>query len=89
MDMDILSMIPVEIYPLIVGLWIIGAIIKNTEKVKDCYIPFILMVLSIAASVLKLGANVDAVIIGVIVVGVAVLGENLIKQGSKALKGEE
>lgn len=89
MEMDILSMIPVEVYPLIVGLWIIGAIIKNTEKVKDCYIPFILMVLAIAASVLKLGANVDAVIIGVIAVGVAVLGENLLKQGKKAVNGEK
>lgn len=89
MNMDILSMIPVEVYPLIVGLWIVGAIIKNTNKVKDCYIPFILLVLSIVAIIFKLGPNVDAVIIGVLAVGVAVLGENLIKQGQKAVKGEE
>lgn len=88
MEMDILSMIPVEIYPLIVVLWIIGAFIKNTEKVKDCYIPFILLVFAIAAAILKLGVNVDAVIIGVMAVGVAVLGENLLKQGGKAIKGE-
>lgn len=88
MDMDILSMIPVEIYPLIAVLWIVGLIIKNTEKVKDCYIPFVLLVIAVAASVAKLGANVDAIIIGILAVGVAVLGDNLLKQGTKALKGE-
>lgn len=61
-------------------LFILGAIIKNTPNVKDWIIPYFLLVIGVGFTIALLGFNVDAVIQGVLVIGAAVFGNELIKQ---------
>lgn len=82
--MDMISLVPETLLGTIVALWLIGYFLKQTEKIKDCYIPFILMVFSIAASLVIEGLTVQSAIQGIICVGIAVLGNNFVKQGMEA-----
>ena len=69
---------------LIPVLYIVGALIKNTPKITDWVIPWILLVIGVAAAIaIGLGAGItipDAIIQGVLVTGVTVLTNQLIKQ---------
>lgn len=76
-------------YILIPALNIIGMFIKDMSKIPDEYIPFILLVLSIAGSMLICGVNGEAVIKGVLVAGVAVYGNQAVKQAGKILNRKE
>ncbi|MDU4660159.1 MAG: phage holin family protein, partial [Clostridium butyricum] len=68
---------------LIPVLYIIGMIIKNTDKISDKYIPLILLVFGIAGSIGIIGLNANAVIQGVLVTGATVYTNQLIKQTGK------
>lgn len=78
---------------LVVAVYIIGMFIKKTEKIKDKYIPLILMGISIIFSVLWNGllleqgfspaSILDGFIQGIVIVGVAVLSNQIPKQLSK------
>lgn len=68
---------------LIPVLNIIGAIIKNIEKVPDKYIPLILLGFGILGSVAILGISPESVVQGVLVTGTAVFGNQLVKQLKK------
>lgn len=64
-------------------LIIIGSIIKHTEKIKDKWIPLILLPIGIAGAVALAGVNADSVVQGVLVTGAAVYGNQLVKQLKK------
>lgn len=81
--MDFLKYITENALILIPVLYIIGLILKGTEKIKDNYIPIILLPLGIIASVAVLGLNAQAIIQGILVTGVTVYGDQLIKQRKK------
>ena len=68
---------------LIPVLYVIGMFLKALEFIKDKYIPCILLVIGIAFSIALIGLNVNAVIQGILVSGVTVLGNQLIKQYKK------
>jgi hypothetical protein len=68
---------------LIPTLYVLGMIIKNTEKVNDKYIPIILLIAGIAGAVGIMGVSADSVIQGVLVTGAAVYTNQLIKQSTK------
>ena len=68
---------------LIPTLYVLGMIIKNTEKVNDKYIPIILLIAGIAGAVAIMGVSADSVIQGVLVTGAAVYTNQLIKQSTK------
>jgi len=68
---------------LIPTLYVLGMIIKNTEKVNDKYIPIILLIVGIAGAVGIMGVNADSVIQGILVTGAAVYTNQLIKQSTK------
>ncbi len=70
---------------LIPVLNIVGAVIKNTEKIPDKYIPIILLGLGILGAVAILGLSPESVVQGVLVTGTAVYGNQVVKQ----LKKEE
>ena len=70
---------------LIPVLNIIGAVIKNTEKIPDKYIPLILLGFGILGAVAILGLAPESIVQGVLVTGTAVYGNQLVKQ----LKKEE
>lgn len=61
-------------------LLILGKIIKETPKIKDWTIPYILLATGILLSVFIIGHSVDAVIQGILVTGASVFGHQLYKQ---------
>ena len=82
--MDFINYITENALILVPVLLVIGAIFKNTERVKDKYIPIILLPAGIILSVWLMGGfNADSVIQGILVTGAAVYGNQLIKQLSK------
>lgn len=69
---------------LIPVLNIIGAIIKNTEKIPDKYIPLILLGFGVLGAVAILGLSPQSVVQGILVTGTAVYGNQLVKQLKKS-----
>ena len=68
---------------LIPAIYVIGAILKGTELVKDKYIPVIILPIGIVLAMLLVGFNVNGFIQGVLVTGVAVYANQLVKQTLK------
>ena len=68
---------------LIPAIYVIGAILKGTELIKDKYIPVILLPVGIALGMILVGFNVNGFIQGVLVTGVAVYTNQLVKQALK------
>ncbi len=64
-------------------LLILGKIIKETDVLKDKYIPLTLLGVGIVFAIALIGFNVDAVIQGVLVAGAAVFGHELYKQSQE------
>ena len=81
--MNITDYITQNALVLIPVLYIIGMIIKNTEKINDKYIPVILLFLGIIGSITVMGFNGDSVIQGVLVTGATVYANQLVKQKGK------
>ena len=82
--MDIVSYIVENSLVLVHCLLVIGSILKGTEKVKDKYIPVILLPLGIAGAIALGGFTVDSIIQGILVTGAAVYCNQLFVQGKKA-----
>ena len=95
--MDILQYITPELLIVAPVLWIAGKAIKQTDKILDKYIPSTLGVLGIGLAVTWvlatstitgwqqcLLAGFTGVVQGVLCAGVAVYGNELIKQANKA-----
>lgn len=80
-----------ELLILVPVLYVIGMIIKNTELIKDKYIPVILGLTGILLSTLYVLATegvslmgaFTAITQGILVTGVAVYVNQLIKQGGR------
>ena len=81
--MDFLNYIIDNVLILIPVLYILGSFLKGLENIKDKYIPLVLLTIGIGLSVAIIGFNVDAIIQGILVTGVTVLGNQLIKQSKK------
>lgn len=82
--MEIINYITENALILIPVLLVVGAILKNTEKIKDKYIPVILLPIGIILSIwIMKGFSADSVIQGILVTGAAVYGNQLVKQISK------
>ena len=82
--MDIVSYIVEKCLILVPCLLVLGSILKGTEKVKDKYIPVILLPLGIAGAIALGGFTVDSVIQGILVTGAAVYCNQLFVQGKKS-----
>lgn len=83
MDMNLIQFVPEQLFILIAALWVIGYFIKNTKVIPDSYIPFILIILSVLASILIMGVNINSILQGIICAAVAVFGKNIAKQGQE------
>ena len=82
--MDFLNYIVQEGLVMIPVLFIIGEIVKGTELLDNKWIPLVVLVVSVAFTPLVLGAyTADNVVQAVLVAGVTVFGNELIKQSSK------
>ena len=69
-----------ELVFIVPALWCMGYWLKNTSRVKDWCIPYILCVLSSIGSIGVCGLSVEAIANGIIAVGLAVFGNQLLKQ---------
>ena len=82
--MDIISYIIEEGLIMIPVLYIIGEIIKFTGVLNNKWIPLTLLVFSLLFTPLLLGGfTPDNIVQAVLVTGVTVLGDQLIKQAGK------
>lgn len=82
--MDILNYVVQEGLVMIPVLFIIGEIVKGTELLGNKWIPLVLLVVSIGFTPLVLGAyTANNIVQAVLVAGVTVFGNELIKQSSK------
>lgn len=82
--MDILNYVVQEGLVMIPVLFIIGEIIKGTELLDNKWIPLTVLVISIGFTPLLLGAyTANNIVQAVLVAGVTVFGNELIKQTSK------
>lgn len=82
--MDLATYIIEKCLILVPCLLVLGSILKGTEKIKDKYIPLILLPLGIVGAVAIGGFNVDSIIQGILVTGAAVYCNQLFVQGKKA-----
>ena len=82
--MDFQKYLVEQMLILIPVLYVIGMLLKATPKIIDWVIPWILLVIGVVAAVcVGMGAGIpvpDAVIQGVLVTGVTVFTNQLIKQ---------
>ena len=83
MDINLMDYIIEQALVLIPVLYILGMMLKNTEKIKDWTIPWILLVCGIGSCIAIMGVNIQAVLQGVLVTGAAVFGNQLIKQSTE------
>lgn len=81
--MDIAKYITENALILIPALYVLGAILKNTDNIKNKYIPLILLPLGIMGAIGIIGMNMEAVIQGILVTGATVYADQLIKQVGK------
>ena len=81
--MDFIKYITENALVLIPVLFIIGQVIKGIEKVADKYIPLLLLPIGILGSIALSGISADSVVQGILVVGVTVYGNQLVKQITK------
>ena len=81
--MDFMNYIIENALILIPVLYILASFLKGLENIKDKYIPLILLTIGIGFSVAIIGFSVDAIIQGILVTGVTVYSNQLIKQLNK------
>ena len=82
--MDIVNYIVQEGLVMIPVLYIIGEIVKGTELLSNKWIPLALLIVSVGFTPLLLGAySADNMVQAVLVAGVTVFGNELVKQSSR------
>jgi hypothetical protein len=81
---DLLKFLPEQLLILVAALYVLGVFLKNSPKVSDWIIPWVLLIVGIIGAValqyLQQGFTPVAVFQGVVATGVAVLTNQLIKQ---------
>lgn len=81
--MDLQSYISNDLLVLLPVLLVIGSILKGTQKIKDKYIPVILLPFGIVLAMLMGGFNVNGLAQGVLITGTSVYCNQLYVQSSK------
>lgn len=80
MENEIIQYIVSEALVLIPVLFILGALMKNTPRIADWIIPWVLLAVGVVGGVLIVGEFVQGVLQGVLVTGATVLTHQLFKQ---------
>ncbi|WP_414647714.1 phage holin family protein [Clostridium tetani] len=89
MEINLMDYIVEQALILVPVLYILGLMLKGTEKIKDWTIPWILLIIGILGSIALIGFNVNAVIQGILTAGAAVFGNQLVKQTTVKSKEEK
>ena len=82
MEITLMDYIVEQALMLVPVLYILGMMLKNTEKIKDWTIPWILLACGIGCCIAILGLNLQAALQGILVTGAAVFGNQLVKQST-------
>lgn len=82
-DTEILNYIVGEGLILIPAVYIVGMIIRKTDKIPNKYIPVILLPIGILGAMGIMGFTVRAAIQGILITGAAVYGDQIYKQMTK------
>lgn len=80
MENNIIEFITEDAIILMPVLFVIGLLLKNTPKVADWVIPWVLLVLGVAGGVFIVGEVAGGIVQGVLVAGATVLTHQLVKQ---------
>ena len=83
MEINLMNYIIEQALILIPALYVLGIMLKQTNKIKDWTIPWILLVVGIIGAISLIGLNPNAVIQGILATGAAVFTNQLIKQNTK------
>ena len=70
-------------------LYVLGLMIKQSKFIKDWCIPWIILIIGICGTVPLMGFNTNSIIQGVLISGVTVFGNQLIKQTTVKSKEEQ
>lgn len=81
--MDFTKFLIEQALVLVPALYVVGLILKNTEKIADKIIPVVLLPLGILGAIALMGVSADAIIQGILVTGVTVFSNQLVKQITK------
>lgn len=81
--MDVLKYITENAYVLIPALLIIGQIIKSIKVIADKWIPLILLPFGVVGSMALGGWTFESAIQGILITGVSVYGNQIVKQLKK------
>ncbi|CAM3234809.1 hypothetical protein HP548_01150 [Paenibacillus taichungensis] len=84
MEWDIIQgLIDGRLLIVLAACWVIGYVLKQTPKVPDWTIIYIVTAVAIVFVILMLGLLVESVVQGILVGAVAVFGNQLVKQAKK------
>lgn len=81
--MEFIKYVTEQAIILIPALYIIGLIIKGTEIISNKYIPLILLPIGIGGAIALMGLDANSIVQGILVTGVTVYGDQLVKQMKK------
>ena len=77
--MELIQFLPEELLILVVAIYTLGSILKKIDFVADKYIVIILLIFGQCATLAN-EFSFNSIILGVIATGIAVLGNQTIKQ---------
>lgn len=79
-----MTMIDEKCVVLVIILYVIGMMLKDTKKIKDNYIPIILGIVSIPIGIMFCWSDVvNGIVQGIMCAGMAVYGNQIYKQLEK------
>ncbi|RHW38021.1 hypothetical protein D1B31_14660 [Neobacillus notoginsengisoli] len=82
---DFLQFLNENYYFLVPVLWIIGYALKQTPHIPDWSIIWVLFAISLFLACFAFGLNVQAITNGIVATGVAVFGQQAVKQTLEAV----
>lgn len=85
---NLIQFVPEQLLIVVAALYVLGLFLKNS-KVKDYLIPWVLLIVSVIASIAIGGINITSVLEGVICCGVSVLSNQLVKQSTIKKKEDQ
>lgn len=76
----IIELIDPRLLIVVAACWVLGFVLKQTPKVQDWTIIYIILVVAILMTIWLIGFSPEAVLQGVLVAALAVFGHQLYKQ---------
>ncbi|PAK51399.1 phage holin family protein [Paenibacillus sp. 7541] len=85
----IFELIDPRLLIVVAACWVLGYIIKQTPRVPDWSIVYIVLIIAVWLTIGLLGWSVEALIQGILAGAFAVFGHQAVKQPVKAVKDHE